>query len=108
MRWQVLLVMAILVLPLIHSVSAVDFDQPTASEKAQFDEILTPVMMIYNLVKYGATAIAAVMLLFSGITYMTSGGDPKKKETAKNMATYVIIGLLIIWVAPFVVNLLVS
>ncbi len=105
MRLQVLLVMALFVLPLV---SAVDFDEPTASEKAAFDEILTPVMKIYNLVKYGATAIAGLMLLFSGVTYMTSSGDPKKKETAKNMATYVIIGLMIIWVAPFVVNLLVS
>ncbi len=105
MKLQILLLIALLVLPLV---SAVDFDGPTAAEKAAFDEILTPVMMIYNLVKYGATAIAALMLLFSGITYMASGGDPKKKETAKNMATYVIIGLLIIWVAPFVVNLLVS
>lgn len=106
MKLQFLLVVAILVLPLVSA--QVDFDGPTAAEKAAFDEILMPVMMIYNLVKYGATAIAALMMLFAGITYMTSGGDPKQKETAKNMATYVIIGLLIIWVAPFVVNLLVS
>jgi len=89
-------------------VTAVDFDEPSASEKAAFDEILAPVMMIYNLVKYAASAIAGVMLLFSGITYMTSQGDPKKKETAKHMATYVVIGLLVIWIAPLAVNLLVS
>ena len=57
MKWQILLIAALFVLPLV---AAVDFDEPSASEKAAFDEILAPVMMIYNLVKYGATAIAAV------------------------------------------------
>lgn len=104
MKWQILLLAAILLV--IPMAAAVEFNNITAQDKAAFDGILAPVMKIYNLVKYAATAIAALMLLFAGITYMTSGGDPKKKETAKNMATYVVIGLVIIWVAPLVVSLL--
>ena len=104
MKWQILFLAALIVMPLVTA----QFQDPTAAEEAAFDEILAPIMTIYNLVKYAATIVASVMMLFSGITYMTSGGDPKKKETAKNMATYVIIGLLIIWVAPLVVNLLVA
>jgi len=99
-----LAVFMLMVMPLVTA----QFQEPTAEEKAAFDEILTPVIKIYNLVKYTATAIASVMLLFAGLTYMTSGGDPKKKETAKNMATYVVIGLIVIWVAPLAVNLLVG
>ena len=102
MKYQILL----LLLLLIPIVTAFDFDEPTASEQAIFNEILAPVMKIYSLVKYAATSIGALVLLFAGISYMTSGGDPKKKDTAKNMATYVIIGLVIIWIAPLVVNLL--
>jgi multisubunit Na+/H+ antiporter MnhB subunit len=90
-------------------VLAVEFNQTISpTDKATFDQILTPVMTIYNLVKYIATAIAGVVLLFAGITYMTSGSDPKKRENAKNMAMYVVIGLIVIWAAPMIVQLLVG
>jgi len=90
-------------------VLAVDFNQDaTADQKAKFDQILNPVMTIYNLIKYMASAIAGVVLLFSGITYMASGSDPKKRDNAKSMAMYVVIGLIVIWAAPFVVQLIVE
>ncbi len=79
----------------------------TAEQKAQFDQILQPVMKIYNFVKYIATVVAAIFLLYAGISYMTSGGDPKQRDAAKNIAAYVIIGLIVIWAAPLLVNLLI-
>jgi type IV secretory pathway VirB2 component (pilin) len=86
-------------------VLAVDFNQDISSQdKATFDQILQPVMKVYNLVKYTATVLAVVVLLFAGITYMLSGSEPGKREKAKNMAMYVIIGLIVIWAAPLVVN----
>jgi type IV secretory pathway VirB2 component (pilin) len=89
--------------------AAVDFNQPiSATDKATFDQILQPVMKIYNLVKYVATALAVVVLLFAGIIYITSGSDPAKREQAKNMAMYVVIGLIVIWAAPLVVNFIVG
>ena len=97
----------LLIMPTI--VLAYDFsDAPSDSEKATFDQILTPVMKIYNLVKYVASAMAGIALLFAGITYMTSGSDPKQRDNAKSMAMYIVIGLLIVWAAPLVVNLIVS
>lgn len=99
----------LLVLIMMPLVSAIDFNSGiSAEDKATFDEILEPIMRIYNLVKYAATAIAVLILLFSGISYMTSGSDPKKRDNAKNMAMYVIIGLIIIWVAPLVVNFIIA
>ncbi len=82
--------------------------QPTAEEKAQFDSILTPVAKIYNFLKYGASLVAVIALLFAGMSYMFSGNDVKRRETSKHMATYVIIGLSVIWAAPFVVTLLIG
>ena len=73
-----------LALMTIQSVVAVDFNQTiSAQDKATFDHILEPVMKVYNLVKYIASVIAVVILLFAGITYMTSGSDPGKREKAK-------------------------
>ena len=99
MKWLFLLFL--LVMPTVLAVDISD------SDKAQFDEILTPVMKIYNLVKYSATIIASLFLLFAGITYMMAGNDMKKRDQAKNMAGYVIIGLIVIWAAPLVINYLV-
>jgi len=89
-------------------VSSADFDQDISDEdKETFDEILEPVMKIYNLVKYSATVLAVVVLLFAGLTYMTSGSNPAKREQAKNMVMYVVIGLIVIWIAPLIVNFIV-
>jgi len=89
-------------LPYAH---AIDLNQePTAEEKATFDKVLEPVMKIYSLVKYAASAIAALVLLFAGISYMVSGNDPRKRDNSKSMAMYVIVGLAVIWATPLVVN----
>ena len=83
----------------------VNFDQPlTAQETQQFDQILNPLMKIYNFIKYAATIVGVLMLVFAGITFITAGGDQAQKEKAKNMGAGVIIGLILIWVAPLVVR----
>lgn len=77
-----------------------------AADESDFQEILKPLTTIYNLVKYAATVIAGLVMLFAGITYISSGSEPGKREKAKNMVMYVIIGLIVIWAAPFVVDLI--
>jgi len=77
-----------------------------AADESDFEEILKPLTTIYNLVKYAATVIAGLVMLFAGVTYISSGSDPGKREKAKNMVMYVIIGLIVIWAAPFVVDLI--
>ena len=73
---------------------------------AEFDEVLQPLQTVYDLVKYSATIISGLVMLFAGIKYITSGSDPGKRESAKNMIMYVIVGLMVIWAAPFVVELI--
>ncbi|MGK0209117.1 MAG: hypothetical protein ACI83O_000382 [Patescibacteria group bacterium] len=77
-----------------------------AATTADFDAILTPIRTVYDLVKYTATVISGLVMLFAGITYIISGSDPGKREQAKNMITYVVVGLIVIWAAPFVVDLI--
>ena len=90
-------------------VIAVDFYEDISDkDKETFDEILAPVMKIYNLIKYSATVFAVIILLFAGINYMGSGSNPAKREQSKNMMTYVVVGLLVIWAAPMIINFIVS
>jgi len=105
MKWLIVLILGLLVAPIV--LAATLNTTITAEDKAQFDQILEPVFKIYNFVKYISTVVAAIFLLYAGISYMTSGSDPKKRDTAKSIATYVIIGILIIWAAPLIVELLV-
>jgi len=88
---------------------AIDFNQTiSAQDKATFDQMLNPVLKIYNFAKYTATVIAVVVLLFAGISYIMSAGDPAKREKAKSMAMYVIVGLVVIWAAPLIVNFIIG
>ena len=106
MNKLILLLVLVLSLPLTF---AVDFDQELSDEdKATFDNILAPVMKIYNFVKYSASVLAVVFLLFAGVTFIMSGNDQGKREQAKMMATYIVIGLIVIWIAPLVVGFLVG
>lgn len=103
------ILIALLALLLIPSGLAADFDtEISAEDQATFDQILTPVMKIYNFIKYAATVLAVVFLVFAGVSFILSAGDTAKRESAKNMGTYIIIGLIIIWIAPLIVQYLVG
>ena len=90
-----------------HAAASLDTTISDA-DKAKFDQILTPVNKIYNFIKYAASLVAVIALLYAGISYMFSGNDIKQRDSSKNMATYVLIGLIVIWAAPFVVNLIIG
>ena len=103
----VLFVLLLLAIPIV--LGAADFNQDlTAQEQETLNEILRPVMKVYNFIKYAASVIGVLMLVFAGITVVTSGGDTGKKEKAKNMAAGVVFGLILIWVAPLIVRYLLS
>lgn len=82
--------------------------QLTQDEIDEFNTLLTPVMKIYNFIKYVITVVAAVCMMYAGITYMTSGADPKKRDTAKHIATYTVVGLILIWATPYVITMLLA
>ena len=96
-----ILPLAIIVLLVVIQVGMV-----MAATQEDYEQILQPLTTIYDLVKYAATVIAGLVMLFAGVTYIASGSDPGKREKAKNMVAYVIIGLVVIWAAPFVVDLI--
>ena len=107
MKKALILMLLIFAIPFV--MAAPDFNKKlTQAEQQQFDKILEPIMKIYNFIKYAASVIGVVMFVFSGITFVTAGGDMKKKEEAKSRAMYVIVGLIVIWIAPLVVNYIFS
>jgi len=107
MKSIVLFLLFLLAIPCVFA--AIDFEQGiTPQEEQQFDQILSPVMKVYNFIKYAATVIGVLMLVFAGVSFLTAGGEQLKKEKAKNTAVGVVIGLVLIWVSPYIVQYLFS
>ena len=55
----------------------------------------------------GFAGITAVFLIiFSGIKFLTSGGDPKQVESARKTLTYAVAGLIIILFSFAIIKLI--
>ena len=58
-----------------------------------FEEIINNIVdFIYTI----SLAIVPLMIVWAGVLYVTSGGDPKKVETAKNIILYTLAGFAVI------------
>jgi Type IV secretion system pilin len=56
---------------------------------------------------FALAGIAAVFfVMFAGVKFLTSGGDPKQVEGARKTMTYAIIGLVVILLSFAIVNLI--
>lgn len=51
-----------------------------------------------------AGVVAVFMIIYAGIRYTTSGGDPKAVEGAKNTLVWAIIGLVVILLSFAIIN----
>jgi uncharacterized membrane protein len=52
----------------------------------------------------GLTAV--FFIIFSGIKFLTSGGDPKQVDGAKKTLTYAIAGLIIVFISFAIIKLI--
>lgn len=102
----IMLILAFMIAPVVLAYSF--DDQPTTQEKSLFDNFLEPVMRIYRFIKYVATAIGVLVITIAGIVAITSSNDPERRNKSKEMIGYVLIGLLIIWLAPLIVQIVVG
>jgi len=58
-----------------------------------FEEIIDNVIDFIFTISF---VIAPLMIVWAGATYITSAGEPKKVETAKNIILYTIAGIAIL------------
>lgn len=64
--------------------------------------ILEKIKIIIAAIGFG---IAIIMLIWGGILYMTAGGDDEKAKKAKTLIVNAIIGIVIVFAATFILNL---
>lgn len=59
---------------------------------------------IVNTLLFLVGALAVIMIIWSGITYVTSTGDSGKVTRAKNTLLYSVVGLIVAFLAYAIVN----
>jgi type IV secretory pathway VirB2 component (pilin) len=83
------------------------FSEPAlAQEDSSLEKIKEPLDKIYDAIKVLVSGVALIILTIAGARFMFSGDNLQAREAAKSMLGYAIIGLVIVWVAPFVVEYL--
>lgn len=66
--------------------------------------IYTTIKTAVNVLSFLAGAIAVIMIIISGIKFVTSGGDSAAVSSAKNTLIYAIIGLAVVALAQVIVH----
>jgi len=70
-----------------------------------FEDLVNAIVnFLFNL----SLVVAPIMLVISGIYFVTSIGDPGRVKTAQNIALYTIIGFAIILLASGLIKVLQS
>lgn len=59
---------------------------------------------VVNVILGFAGVVLFIMLILGGFSYLTSGGDPKKVESARNTLTYAIGGVIFIALAYLILK----
>jgi len=90
---------SLLVLSVLLLVSQVAF-------AASVSDVTAPITKIYDLIKGVVSVIGIIAITIAGAMYMFSGSNIQNRENAKNMVSYAIVGLVLVWVAPVLVGYL--
>ncbi|MFA6295843.1 MAG: pilin [Patescibacteria group bacterium] len=104
-----LIISALASLITIHSVSAATWGLEILEGTGLPNE--APGAFIARIVSYVLGFIGIlliVMIIYGGLLYMTSRGNEKQTETAKNVLTYAIIGVVIIFAAYIIARVVIS
>ena len=62
------------------------------------------IQVIVNILSFIRGAVAVIMIVISGIKFITAGGDSQAVSSARNTLIYAIIGLVIIAMAQVIVH----
>lgn len=74
--------------------------------KDKFADIGSIISTLIPYIFYGAGIILFLMIIAGGIELMTSGGDPKKVQLARDRITNAVIGFIIIFVAYWITQII--
>ncbi len=84
-----------------QGLTQIDSNQDCSQGGSGFKDLLAQVVKILSFI---AGAIAVIMVIVSGLRFVTSGGDAAKVSSAKNALAYAIVGLAVAGLAQVLVH----
>ena len=75
-------------------------------DPTKFPNLASVVTNLMPILYAVAGVILFIFLILGGFDYLTSMGDPKKAESGKNKITYAILGFIIIFITPWLVQII--
>ena len=91
---------------IVVTLLALLFVVPVAFAAGDVSSITAPLDKIYDLVKSIVSVVAVIAITIAGARFMFSGDNIQQREASKTMVGYCVIGLVLVWVAPLMVNYL--
>jgi cytochrome bd-type quinol oxidase subunit 2 len=85
--------------------SSNDCSTDTSTGAGKVQGIVTDMINIFSVV---VGIISVIMIIYGGFKYITSGGDSGNVTGARNTITYAVIGLVIVALAQFIVQFVLS
>lgn len=73
-----------------------------------FNSIMTFVVSALGFIGNISALVAAVLIIYAGFLYITSGGDEEKYRKAQGTLTSVIIGLSIIFLSSLIIRFVIK
>lgn len=80
------------------------FNEAGGNDNGQITDLPAQAKTIINTMLFIVGMLAVVMIIFSGIRYITAHGDKGQVDSAKNTLIYSIVGLVIAILAYAIVN----
>ncbi len=86
----------------------VDFSNPSVNPTAKVGEISSLTNLLLPILTATAGLMAFAYMLYGAFLWITAGGDPKRREDARNTITYAIFGVLFVVVAFLLVRIVMT
>lgn len=78
------------------------------TEDASSESLITIILNIIKVFLTVVALIAAIVVIYGGLTYILSAGEANKAEKAKNIIVYAILGLIVIGLSFVLVNFVIG
>ena len=63
---------------------------------------------VVNVLLWAVGILSVIMIIFSGLRYITSAGDASKTKSAQSTLTYSVVGLIVAIMAYAIVNMVIN
>ena len=103
MRIMPFLLTALVALNIAMMVMAQD-PAPTPAENAAAQGINCVICKVANLIFMIVAALAAIVIILAGLKWLTSGDDPGARSAAKTAIISAFVGIIIVFIAVYVVS----